>query len=49
MEQVITAKVRLYPTKKRFGQFKAVTREYRDICNIVSQWYFDNRFKAKRK
>ncbi|KRM19168.1 IS607 family transposase [Ligilactobacillus hayakitensis DSM 18933 = JCM 14209] len=49
MEQIITAKVRLYPTHEQIQQFEAITREYRDICNIVSQWYFDNHFVAKRK
>ena len=49
MEQTLTAKVRLYPNHEQVQQFEAITREYRDICNIVSQWYFDNHFVAKRK
>lgn len=49
MEQVITAKVRLYPSHEQIEQFQAVTAEYQAICNFVSQWYFYNRFLAKRK
>ena len=28
--------------------FKAISDEYRRLCNIVSQWYFDNRFEPDR-
>ena len=49
MKNTITAKVRLYPTEEQAKQFKAVTVAYRELCNVVSQWYFDNRFKVNRK
>lgn len=45
----VTAKVRLYPTPEQVGQFKAVTEEYRRVCNLVSQWYFDKRFEVNQK
>lgn len=49
MESTITAKIRLYPTEEQAKQFKAVTVAYQDLCNVVSQWYFDNHFKVNRK
>lgn len=49
MKTVITAKVRLYPNQEQATQFKAITKEYQRLCNIVSQWYFDNACKANRK
>lgn len=49
MENTITAKVRLYPTEEQAKQFHAVTVAYQELCNIVSQWYFDNHFKVNRK
>jgi len=49
MKTVITAKVRLYPNQEQSTQFKAITKEYQRLCNIVSQWYFDNACKANRK
>lgn len=49
MKTVITAKVRLYPNQEQVTQFKAVTKEYQRLCNLVSQWYFDNDCKVNRK
>ncbi|MDY5290221.1 MAG: transposase, partial [Ligilactobacillus salivarius] len=49
MKTVITAKVRLYPNQEQVAQFKAVTKEYQRLCNLVSQWYFDNDCKVNRK
>lgn len=49
MEQTLTAKIRLYPTPEQAKQFKEVTEAYRQVCNLVSQWFFDNHFKTKRK
>jgi len=49
MKTVITAKVRLYPNQEQAVQFKAVTKEYQHLCNLVSQWYFDNDCKANCK
>ena len=49
MENMITAKVRLYPTEEQAKQFQAVTVAYQKLCNVVSQWYFDNHFKVNRK
>lgn len=49
MEQILTAKVRLYPTAEQAEMFKSVTKEYQRICNIVSQWVFDQRFKVNQK
>ena len=49
MENTITAKVRLYPTEEQAKQFQAVTVTYQELCNVVSQWYFDNHFKVNRK
>lgn len=48
MEQTLTAKVRLYPTAEQAKMFKAVTKEYQRLCNIVSQWVFDHHFKVDR-
>ncbi|MED7629195.1 UNVERIFIED_CONTAM: transposase, partial [Lactobacillus helveticus] len=44
MQQTLTAKIRLYPTYEQIALFKAVTKEYQRLCNIVSQWYFDGHF-----
>ena len=49
MKTVITAKIRLYPNQEQVAQFKAVTKEYQRLCNLVSQWYFDNDCKVNRK
>lgn len=49
MTTVITAKVRLYPSQEQAAQFKAVTKEYQRLCNLVSQWYFDNDCRVNRK
>ena len=49
MTTVITAKVRLYPSQEQATQFKAVTKEYQRLCNLVSQWYFDNDCRVNRK
>lgn len=48
-KQLLVVKVRLKPTEKQAGQFFNVSEEYRQACNLVSQWYFDNHFKIKRK
>lgn len=37
MQQTLTAKIRLYPTHEQIALFKAVTKEYQRLCNIVSQ------------
>ncbi|MCH5398372.1 hypothetical protein LHV02_09690 [Limosilactobacillus fermentum] len=49
MQQTLTAKIRLYPTYEQIALFKAVTKEYQRLCNIVSQWYFDGHFNANQK
>ena len=49
MQQTLTAKIRLYPTHEQIALFKAVTKEYQRLCNIVSQWYFDGYFNANQK
>lgn len=49
MTTVITAKARLYPSQEQAAQFKAVTKEYQRLCNLVSQWYFDNDCRVNRK
>ncbi|KRM20203.1 IS607 family transposase [Ligilactobacillus hayakitensis DSM 18933 = JCM 14209] len=49
MEQTLTAKVRLYPNSEQAKQFKEVTKEYQRLCNIISQWYFDEHFLPERK
>jgi IS605 OrfB family transposase len=49
MTTVITAKVRLYPSQEQATQFKAVIKEYQRLCNLVSQWYFDNYCRVNRK
>ena len=49
MEEVLTIKVRLKPDNLQAQQFSNVSETYRQACNIVSQWYFDNHFKVIRK
>lgn len=49
MQQILTAKIRLYPTNEQIVSFKAITKEYQRLCNIVSQWYFDGHFNANQK
>lgn len=49
MQQTLTAKIRLYPTNEQIVSFKAITKEYQRLCNIVSQWYFDGHFNANQK
>ena len=41
MKTVITAKVRLYPNQEQVAQFKAVTKEYQRLCNLVlwCRWF----------
>ena len=49
MEEVLTVKVRLKPDNLQAKQFINVSETYRQACNVVSQWYFDNHFKVIRK
>ena len=49
LQQVLTIKVRLKPNNKQAQQFINVSNIYRQACNIVSQWYFDNHFGVARK
>ena len=49
MEQSLTVKVRLKPTNQQALEFERVSLAYRDACNRVSQWLFDQRFKPSRK
>ena len=49
MEEVLTVKVRLKPDNLQAKQFTNVSETYRQACNVVSQWYFDNHFKVIRK
>ena len=49
VKQTLTAKIRLYPTNEQIASFKAITKEYQRLCNIVSQWYFDEHFSANQK
>lgn len=49
MIQSLTAKVRLYPTAEQSECFQNVAEQYEQVCNIVSEWYFDNHFKVNRK
>ena len=42
----LVIKVRLKPTEKQAEQFTSISEEYRQACNLVSQWYFDHHFKA---
>ena len=45
MKTVITAKIRLYPNQEQVAQFKAVTKEYQRLCNLVSQWSFSKFYR----
>lgn len=45
----LVAKVRLYPTTEQISEFKAISNTFKDICNLISQWYFDEHFKVNRK
>lgn len=49
MQITLTTKVRLYPTTEQAKQFLQVTTEYQRLCNIVSQWYFDQHFQPNQK
>lgn len=49
MKMSIVAKVRLYPTDEQRKGFVEISKEYQRLCNIVSQWYFDNHFEPDRK
>ena len=49
MQLTLTSKVRLYPTAEQARQFERVTVEYQRVCNLVSQWEFEKRFKANQK
>ena len=44
----LTVKVRLYPTREQANEFKSVTNTFKDVCNLVSQWYFDKHFRVNR-
>lgn len=41
-ELSLTRKVRLYPTTEQATEFRRVMSQYRDLCNLASQHYFDN-------
>lgn len=49
LQQVLTIKVRLKPNNQQARQFINVSNIYRQACNVVSQWYFDNYFNVARK
>ena len=44
----LTIKVRLKPTSKQSSLFADVSEIYRQACNIVSIWYFNNHFNVAR-
>lgn len=46
--QVLTAKVRLKPNAEQTIQFAEVSEIYRQACNVVSIWYFNNHFRVAR-
>ena len=45
----LVVKVRLYPTVEQINEFKAISNAFKDICNFISQWYFDKHFKVNHK
>lgn len=47
-EQTLTVKVRLKPNAKQADQFTVISETYRQACNIVSIWYFNNHFNVAR-
>lgn len=49
MHLTLTSKVRLYPTTEQARQFEQVTVEYQRVCNLVSHWEFEKRFKVNQK
>lgn len=48
MKLSLTSKVRLYPTNEQAQEFMNIANLYRDVCNVVSQWVFDNHFEVGR-
>ena len=44
----MTVKVRLKPTSKQSSLFADVSEIYRQACNIVSIWYFNDYFNVAR-
>lgn len=45
----LTAKIRLYPSSEEAQKFADISEVYRQACNVVSQWVFDNDFTDSRK
>lgn len=49
VQLTLTSKIRLYPTTEQARQFEQVTVEYQRVCNLVSHWEFEKRFKVNQK
>lgn len=45
MEEVKVAKVQILPTDEQEQQLISTMQEYTRICNVISQWSFDNGFE----
>ena len=45
----ITIKARIYPTSEQANLLLATMQQYRNACNLVSQYYFDHNFVPKQK
>lgn len=46
MQVAKVIKMRLYPTNEQAKMLFNVSCEYRDVCNLASQWLFDNNLNA---
>lgn len=40
-----TVKIRLYATAEQSAMFRQMSEKYRQACNFVSQYIFDNNFE----
>lgn len=45
----VTIKARIYPTSEQASLLLATMQQYRNACNLVSQYYFDHNFVPKQK
>lgn len=45
----VTIKARIYPTSEQANLLLATMQQYRNACNLVSQYYFEHNFVPKQK
>jgi IS605 OrfB family transposase len=49
MQQGLTLKLKIKPTEPEAQQFRMLQQAYTDACNVVSNYYFEQRFAVSRR